>query len=535
MPNVVEQYYANICSWYAFASFDHHLHLLSTRPSDVVAIWNSPLNLAPRSDVLPRRLGPEHHHNFRLLQRATCTGLLLIMHASPVYEGWPALFVVVCCRRLLSHGSRLSDWRSTARRWSPRMIPSQCAVYMRIKSVCASWELSQAELAPGERFVKLDSPSTAHSPNTWSRMSSMSRPSPKDSTATRPLTILCAGVTTCRGIKHSNPSAVDWTVIHGADGGRGGMLRVTASGTPKPLRILAIDTGAAKKLCLSLGADGWIDFKECKTGADGHASRDKGIHSPVRCMRGHSSRRTCEGNGPSVKRLAVLAVPVSSWFGFVVLRVAIGNSKDYIILRRYKPLQAHYGALTVTKKHYAAALTLRGTACDHYNATTIDIRGLEGAAVFAHISAQGHEFNSQLETRICREEDIEWKHCQAHKWMALECMRSRRERGGTSGSMWWRLLENITEVAEGRWLEAAARNEHRAIRCGCKSTERAQTMWGMKIIDEFLYPTVQSCISNVRVGKGLVVIVQSRHQIWQGPDQHPDGHAESCAMVKNKL
>ncbi|KAJ7642131.1 chaperonin 10-like protein [Roridomyces roridus] len=75
--------------------------------------------------------------------------------------------------------------------------------------------------------------------------------------------ILCAGVTTYRAIKYSNTAAGDWIVLPGAGGGLG-HLAVQYART-RGLRVIAIDTGAAKKkLCLSLGAEAWIDFKESK-------------------------------------------------------------------------------------------------------------------------------------------------------------------------------------------------------------------------------------------------------------------------------
>ncbi|KAJ7654907.1 chaperonin 10-like protein [Mycena rosella] len=69
--------------------------------------------------------------------------------------------------------------------------------------------------------------------------------------------ILCAGVTTYRAIKYSNTSAGDCIVIPGAGGGLGhlGVYSVHYA-KARGLRVIAIDTGAAKKaLCLSLGAE----------------------------------------------------------------------------------------------------------------------------------------------------------------------------------------------------------------------------------------------------------------------------------------
>lgn len=75
--------------------------------------------------------------------------------------------------------------------------------------------------------------------------------------------ILCAGVTTYRAIKHSNTHSGDWIVIPGAGGGLGHLAVQYA--TYMGLRVVAIDTGADKKaLCEKLGAEKWIDFKETK-------------------------------------------------------------------------------------------------------------------------------------------------------------------------------------------------------------------------------------------------------------------------------
>ncbi|THU82034.1 GroES-like protein [Dendrothele bispora CBS 962.96] len=75
--------------------------------------------------------------------------------------------------------------------------------------------------------------------------------------------ILCAGVTVYRAIKYSQTNPGDWIVLPGAGGGLGHLsvqyARVCG------LRVIAIDTGAEKKnLCLKLGAEKFIDFKESK-------------------------------------------------------------------------------------------------------------------------------------------------------------------------------------------------------------------------------------------------------------------------------
>ncbi|KAJ6555398.1 hypothetical protein DFH09DRAFT_1248425 [Mycena vulgaris] len=87
--------------------------------------------------------------------------------------------------------------------------------------------------------------------------------------------ILCAGVTTYRAIKHSNTSAGDWIVIPGASGGLG-HLAVQYAKT-RNLRVIAIDTGAAKNLCLSLGRGvDRLRGVQAKADADGRPSQDVG-------------------------------------------------------------------------------------------------------------------------------------------------------------------------------------------------------------------------------------------------------------------
>jgi len=72
--------------------------------------------------------------------------------------------------------------------------------------------------------------------------------------------ILCAGVTVYRGIKEGNPRAGRWIAILGAAGGLGHLAVQYAKACG--LQVLAIDTGeAAEKLCKSLGAEEFVDYK----------------------------------------------------------------------------------------------------------------------------------------------------------------------------------------------------------------------------------------------------------------------------------
>jgi len=88
-------------------------------------------------------------------------------------------------------------------------------------------------------------------------------PIPEGLDSNEAASILCAGVTVYRAIKHSQTNPGDWIVLPGAGGGLGHMAVQYA--VNMGLRVIAIDTGAEKKeLCLSLGAEKWIDFKESK-------------------------------------------------------------------------------------------------------------------------------------------------------------------------------------------------------------------------------------------------------------------------------
>ncbi|KAF8077555.1 mannitol-1-phosphate dehydrogenase M1PDH1 [Lyophyllum atratum] len=80
-----------------------------------------------------------------------------------------------------------------------------------------------------------------------------------DSAAATP--ILCAGMTVYKALKQANVTIGDWVSISGAGGGLGHLAVQYA--VAMGLRVLAIDTGEAKKeLCLRLGAEKWVDFKE---------------------------------------------------------------------------------------------------------------------------------------------------------------------------------------------------------------------------------------------------------------------------------
>ncbi|KAF9009701.1 mannitol-1-phosphate dehydrogenase M1PDH1 [Cyathus striatus] len=84
-------------------------------------------------------------------------------------------------------------------------------------------------------------------------------PESMDSASATP--ILCAGLTVYSALKRAKLSLGQWVAISGAGGGLGHLAIQYA--VAQGARVLAIDTGAAKKeLCLSLGAEAWVDFKE---------------------------------------------------------------------------------------------------------------------------------------------------------------------------------------------------------------------------------------------------------------------------------
>ncbi|KAI0260290.1 GroES-like protein [Gloeopeniophorella convolvens] len=107
-------------------------------------------------------------------------------------------------------------------------------------------------------------------------------PIPEKLDSAEAASFLCAGVTVYRALKYSNTKPGDWVVLPGAGGGLG-HLAVQYAAHAFGLRVVAVDTGPEKKaLCLKLGAEKWVDFRETKdlvqdikdaTGGDGpHAA-----------------------------------------------------------------------------------------------------------------------------------------------------------------------------------------------------------------------------------------------------------------------
>ncbi|KAF9031520.1 GroES-like protein [Hymenopellis radicata] len=107
-------------------------------------------------------------------------------------------------------------------------------------------------------------------------------PIPANMPSDEAASILCAGVTVYRAIKYSQTQHGDWIVLPGAGGGLGHLAIQYARA--RGLRVIAIDSGEEKKqLCLKLGAEVWIDFKESKdiVGDVKAATGGLGAHSAV--------------------------------------------------------------------------------------------------------------------------------------------------------------------------------------------------------------------------------------------------------------
>ncbi|CCO37504.1 alcohol dehydrogenase [Rhizoctonia solani AG-1 IB] len=95
--------------------------------------------------------------------------------------------------------------------------------------------------------------------------------------------ILCAGVTVYKAIKHADTSPGDIVVIPGAGGGLG-HLAIQYAINGFGLRVIAVDSGAHKKeLCLKLGAETFIDFKESSNLVEDviRAADGLGVHAAI--------------------------------------------------------------------------------------------------------------------------------------------------------------------------------------------------------------------------------------------------------------
>jgi len=86
-------------------------------------------------------------------------------------------------------------------------------------------------------------------------------PIPEDIDGATATPLLCAGLTVYKALKQANVSIGQWIAISGAGGGLGHLAVQYA--VAMGLRVLAIDTGdLKKKLCVGLGAEKWVDFRE---------------------------------------------------------------------------------------------------------------------------------------------------------------------------------------------------------------------------------------------------------------------------------
>ncbi|KAJ1302596.1 hypothetical protein OPQ81_002913 [Rhizoctonia solani] len=95
--------------------------------------------------------------------------------------------------------------------------------------------------------------------------------------------ILCAGLTVYKAIKNATTLPGDIVVIPGAGGGLG-HLAIQYAVNGFGLRVIAIDTGENKKeLCLKLGAEAFIDFKESSNivGDVKRAADGVGVHAAI--------------------------------------------------------------------------------------------------------------------------------------------------------------------------------------------------------------------------------------------------------------
>ncbi|KAG1760758.1 chaperonin 10-like protein [Suillus occidentalis] len=107
-------------------------------------------------------------------------------------------------------------------------------------------------------------------------------PIPQNLDSNAAASILCAGLTVYRALKYSRAKIGEWVVLPGAGGGLGHLAVQYA--VAMGLRVVAIDTGLEKKkLCLELGAEKWIDFKEAKDTAQAvrEACDGEGAHCAI--------------------------------------------------------------------------------------------------------------------------------------------------------------------------------------------------------------------------------------------------------------
>ncbi|KAJ3140271.1 alcohol dehydrogenase [Geranomyces variabilis] len=72
--------------------------------------------------------------------------------------------------------------------------------------------------------------------------------------------ILCAGVTTYKGLKESEVKPGQWVIVSGAGGGLGHLAVQYAKAMG--MRVIGIDAGTKSDFCHKLGCDAFFDFKD---------------------------------------------------------------------------------------------------------------------------------------------------------------------------------------------------------------------------------------------------------------------------------
>ncbi|KAJ3150718.1 alcohol dehydrogenase [Geranomyces michiganensis] len=85
-------------------------------------------------------------------------------------------------------------------------------------------------------------------------------PIPKEVSYEQAASILCAGVTTYKGLKESEVKPGQWIVISGAGGGLGHLAVQYAKAMG--MRVIGIDAGSKSEFCNKLGCDQFFDFKD---------------------------------------------------------------------------------------------------------------------------------------------------------------------------------------------------------------------------------------------------------------------------------
>jgi len=83
-----------------------------------------------------------------------------------------------------------------------------------------------------------------------------------DSAAAAPM--LCAGVTVFSALRKSGALSGEWVAIMGAGGGLG-HIAVQMAARGMGMRVVAIDAGSKKDICLESGAEEFIDFTASKS------------------------------------------------------------------------------------------------------------------------------------------------------------------------------------------------------------------------------------------------------------------------------